>query len=324
MNNRFLLVLATLVGTMIGAGIFGLPYVVSKSGIIPGLFYFIVLGGIVTILHLMFGEIALRTTEKHRLIGYAKLYLGDWAKVLVSVSTIGGVVGALLAYLIIAGEFLEIIVSPWFVVSQTTLSVLFWAVLSLFILRGIQAIAKMELLMSSALFLVVGLIFVLAVPHIGIENFSLVDSANIFLPYGVVMFAFLGLSAIPEIADLFKGKKEKQNFDNVIVWASVITGSLYILFTLFVIGVSGKSTTDDALSGLVPFLGTNIAVLGSIFGLIAIAASFLVLGNYLKNSLRYDYKAPYLAAAAVAIFTPLVLFLLGIGRSRRNGDRADL
>ena len=53
-------------------------------------------------------------------------------------------------------------------------------------------------------------------------------------------------------------------------------------------------------------------VLGAVCGLNAIAASFLVLGNYLKNSLRYDYRFPYVVSAGIAVVTPMILFLLGL------------
>lgn len=294
-----------------GAGIFGLPYVISKSGIIPGIFYFVVLGGVVLLLHLMFGEIALRTKEKHRLIGYASLYLGKWAKKLVTVSTIVGMVGALLAYIIIAGDFLEIIFSSFLPFSSFVYSLLFWAFFSLFILRGIQTIAKMEFLLSLALFLVIFGVFLFAIPKVHLENFVLFDAAHIFLPYGVVLFAFAGWAAIPEVAELFKNRKEKGNLDNLIWWAFVPCGALYALFTFFVIGVSGPQTSQDALSGLTPFLGNHVVILGALFGMIALATSFLVLGNYLKNSLRYDHKVSDAVAAGIALGTPLLLFLVG-------------
>ena len=312
LDNPFLLALSTLVGTIIGAGIFGLPYVVAKSGIIPGVFYFVFLGGVVMILHLMFGEIALRTKEKHRLIGYAALYLGGWAKKLVTISTVVGIVGALLAYIIIGGDFLYIVLGSFIPLSNFAFAIVLWFVLSLFILRGIQTIAKIELLMDIILFVVVGVIFVFVLPHFQLQNFMLFDSLHVFLPYGVVLFSFLGLSAIPEIAELFKHTSEKRSLDNLIVWSSVICGGLFFAFTLFVVGVSGAATSQDALSGLIPFLGEKVVLLGAVFGLVAIAGSFLVLGNYLKNSLRYDYKVPYGISVAVAIFSPILLFLLGL------------
>ena len=312
LSNPFLLVLSTLVGTIVGAGIFGLPYVVAKSGIIPGVFYFVFLGGVVMILHLMFGEIALRTKEKHRLIGYASLYLGGWAKKLVTVSTVVGIVGALLAYIIIGGDFLYIVFGSLIPFSSATFSVVFWFLLSLFILLGIQAIARIEFFTNVVLFIVVGIIFIFALPHLQAENFVFFDSSFLFLPYGVVLFAFLGLSAIPEVAELFKHNSEKRSLDNLIVWSFIIAGGLYAAFTLFVVGVSGNATSQDALRGLTPFLGEKVVVLGALFGLLALADSFLVIGNYLKNSLRYDYKLPYGVSAAAAIFSPIVLFLFGL------------
>ncbi len=311
MNNRFLLAFSTLVGTIVGAGIFGLPYAISKSGIIPGLFYFIVLGGVVLLLHLMFGEIALRTQGKHRLIGYASIYLGVWAKRIVTISTIVGIGGALLAYIIIAGDFLQLILFSFLPFSNFAYSLLFWAFFSLFILWGIQAIAKTEFFLSLALFLVIFGVFLFALPKVQLGNFSLFEASRVFLPYGVVLFAFAGWVAIPEIAELFKNRKEKRNLDNLIVWALLLCGGLYALFVFFVVGVSGVHTSQDALSGLAPFLGNRVVSLGALFGMIALATSFLVLGNYLKNSLRHDYKLPNLAAVGIAIGVPLLLFLLG-------------
>jgi len=311
MNNSFVLALSTLVGTIVGAGIFGLPYVISKSGIMPGVFYFVILGGAVLLLHLFMGEIALRTAEKHRLIGYASLYLGDWGSMLATFSTLFGIVGAVLAYIIIGGEFFKIILSPILPFSDFGFSLLFWALLTPFILRGIQLIAKVEFFMNIALFAVIGLVFVFAFPHVNVQNFPSLQLNNIFLPFGVILFALTGWSAIPEIADLFKKRKEKRQLDNLIVWTFIIVTGLYILFSLFVIGVSGEQTSPDALSGLKPFLGKNIITLGALFGLLAIATSFLILGNYLKNSLRYDLKLSPVLSAAIAIFAPLALFLLG-------------
>lgn len=312
MNNSFLLALSTLVGTIVGAGMFGLPYVVAKSGIAPGLFWLVSLGGTVLLVHLMFGEVALRTQGKHRLIGYASLYAGDWAKKLVTVSTVVGVVGALLAYIIIAGDFLHLVFGSFVQVPHFPFAVAFWFCCSFFILRGIQTIAKMELVMNVALFAVMAGIFAFALSHVQPANLRLLDRAHVFLPYGVVLFTFWGLSAIPEIAELFKNSAEKRRLDNLIVWSSLLSGTLFLLFTLFVVGVSGQATSQDALSGLVPFLGEKVVVLGAVFGLVAIAASFLVLGNYLKNSLSYDYGIPSGAAAAFALGTPLALFLLNL------------
>ena len=127
-----------------------------------------------------------------------------------------------------------------------------------------------------------------------------------------MLFALTGWSAIPELSDFFKQKAEKRSLFKIIIWASVISVVLSVIFAFLVVGVSGLSTTEDALTGLLPFLGTKIIALGALLGLIAVAASFLVLGNYLKNSLRHDFGMPYVIASAVSVVIPILLFLLGI------------
>jgi tyrosine-specific transport protein len=165
--------------------------------------------------------------------------------------------------------------------------------------------------MNIVLFAGIFLIFFFATPHIQLKNFSLINTDNLFLPYGVILFALAGWPAIPEIVDFFTRKHEKRNIDNVIVIAGVIIIALYLAFSLFVVGVSGSATSPDALQGLIPFLGKGVIVLGSVLGLTAIAASFLILGNYLKNSLRYDFHFPYIFSAGISIIAPLLLFLIG-------------
>jgi tyrosine-specific transport protein len=311
MNHSFVLALSTLVGTIVGAGIFGVPFVMAKSGLLPAVFYFVLLGGSVMLLHLFFGEIALRTKEKHRLIGYSRKYLGKTAAGLAIFSTIFGIAGSLLAYIILGGNFLFLAFGSWIPLSETAFTVLFWLFLSFFIARGIQLIAKAEFVMNLALFLTIGAIFFFAAPHIKLENFSLVNIEHLFLPYGVLLFAFAGWAAIPEIGDFFKRTREKKQLDNVVVWASLITVGLYFLFGVFVVGVSGGGTTPDALSGLEPIMGRGIVLLGAVFGLVAIAASFLILGNYLKNSMRHDFHLSLPWAIAISIIPPILFFFLG-------------
>ena len=74
MSKNFIFALASLVGTIIGAGVFAIPYVMSKSGALTCFFYFLILGSVVLLLHLFLGEVVLRTKGRHRLVGYAEKY----------------------------------------------------------------------------------------------------------------------------------------------------------------------------------------------------------------------------------------------------------
>jgi len=70
-KRNFLSAAFTLTGTIIGAGILGLPYVFAKAGFVIGLFWLIFLGLTLIFVKLCLGEIILRTKQTHQLPGYA-------------------------------------------------------------------------------------------------------------------------------------------------------------------------------------------------------------------------------------------------------------
>jgi len=306
MNKNFILATASLIGTIIGAGVFGIPYVMSKVGILPSIFYFLILGVVVLLLHLFLGEIVLRTKGEHRLVGYAEKYLGKKAKVIVAIATILGTVGALLAYVILAGKFFNIIFP---VLTSTHWSLLLWALLSSLVLFGIKSIAPAEVFMNIALFVVIFLVFGFSFGKIQPSSFSLAKTGNLFLPFGVVLFSLVGWNAVPEIAKLLK---KKESLKSVIIATMVVVVCFYFLFGLIISGVTGDNTTQEAFAGLKNILGSTIIILGGIFGVLAVSTSYLILGNYLKNTLMLDYDFPRHSAFSVACFMPLILFLLGM------------
>ena len=75
-KRKFFAAAFTLTGTIVGAGILGLPYVFSRSGFFIGFFWLILLGLIMLFVNLCLGEISLRTKKIHQLPGYAEKYLG--------------------------------------------------------------------------------------------------------------------------------------------------------------------------------------------------------------------------------------------------------
>ncbi|MDP2909692.1 MAG: aromatic amino acid transport family protein [bacterium] len=310
-SKNFLLALSVLIGTIIGAGIFGIPYVIFKSGLIPGLFYFVVLGGAVLLIHLFFGETILRTKEKCRLPGLAQRYLGNWGEKLVMLSVAVGITGALLAYLILGGEFLRILLSSFLNLSQAQFTLIFWVLLSCFIFRGIKLIAPAELITNFLFFFIVFIIFFFSLPKFNFSNLPVLNLPDIFLPFGVILFSLIGWSALPEMLDFLKLPQEKKQIKKIIIAATLIVVLFYIFFALAVIGVAGKGVSQDALSGLLPFLGPKIIFWGVLAALITLADSFLVLGLYLKNTFIYDLKFSKNLATLVACGLPLVLFLVG-------------
>jgi hypothetical protein len=92
----------------------------------------------------------------------------------------------------------------------------------------------------------------------------------------------------------------------------IICLCFYFLFGLLISGVTGSNTSPEAFQGLVPFLGQKVMLLGAIFGIFAVSTSFLTSANYLKNTLIFDYKIPFLISFSLVIFIPLILFLIGV------------
>lgn len=308
MNKNFIFAVATLVGAIVGLGMFGIPYTASKAGFFVGLGYLIALGGIMVLVHLVIGEIVERTREKHRLTGYIEKYLGIRAKQIVGVIIIFAIYAALLAYLIVAGKFLELIFGNFS--DSFALGLAFWAVMSALVLRGIKTIGAMELFMTALLVLFTGMLFFSGAKSINASNFSGLNLGSFFLPYGVIIFALDGSFAIPEIRELL-GISSKI-YKRAIILGTLIPIFVYFIFMILIVGVSGPGTSEESLSGLSGSLGAGIVTIGAIFGLLAIATSYLVLGSNLKHTFQYDWKIKGWLAGLLVVSVPALIFIFGL------------
>src|SRR3989338_9096722 len=90
--------IATLTGCVIGAGILGIPYVVQKSGFWTGMLVLVMIGVAMLLVHLMVGDIARASKKFSQLTGYAHDLLGRKWMLLMLVSMIIGINGAMVAY----------------------------------------------------------------------------------------------------------------------------------------------------------------------------------------------------------------------------------
>lgn len=301
--------IAMLIGTIIGVGIFGVPYVVARSGVAIGLIHFGVLTLVVLLVHLWFGELTLRTNAHHRIVGYAERYLGPWGKRLAAIAGIGGVYGALLAYLIVAGSFLHQLLGPTFGGTDWHYSVAFGALAGLTVAFGLRLVEELEFILTAFLFIAMSLILIVGAQRVNVENFSTMNVTNALLPYGAILFSLSGASAIAEIRDILRG--HERFFSRAIDWGTLIASALTLLFVLTVIGVSGDATSPEAIAGLAPILGRSIVVLGAVLGFLAIATSFLTLGLYLNEVFRFDFHFSRVPAFFLGIGVPFLIFLLG-------------
>ncbi len=301
--KNFLYAIALLIGTIIGVGVFGIPYVAAQAGFGIALIYLIGLGAIILLVHLFYAEIVLKTPGKHRLVGYAQKYLGKWGKKIATISSVLGLYGALLAYIIVAGQFLKAIFNG----SAFSWSLIFFLFGALFIFLGLKIIAQAELFMTLFLFAAMAVIFVFGWGHIDWQNLQGLNFSYFFLPYGVILFALSGATAIPQMGELVANKKLK----SAVILGTLIPIILFIIFVIVVLGATGPNTTQEALIGLQQILGPKIMFIGLIFGILALITSFLTLGLNIKEIFWYDYKMNKNLAWVLACFVPLFAFILG-------------
>jgi len=295
---------------MVGIGIFGLPYAFAQAGFYFSLGLLVVIGLVTLLIDLMYGEVILRTDVQHQIMGYAKLYLDPFAQWLLFFSAVlMGYVG-LLAYIIISGDFLNTLLSPFFFAPISTYSVLFGVILSLAVLKGIKTVSHVELFFSCLFAVVMGLILFTGFHLIDPTNYIGFNRSNLALPYGILLFAFGGLMAVPIQRQLLVGQERK--LWPAISLAIAFTAGLYAIFTATVVGISGSATTPDVISGLYQYLGSNITILISLFGSFAITTSFLMLASAMVNTFYLDFKISRFSAWLLAVIPPMVLFLAGI------------
>ncbi len=118
MRKSIILPTGLLAATIIGAGIFALPYTFEKAGIITGLFYLVIFAGVFTLIHLMYADVIIKTEGFHRFVGYAEIYLGNIGKWLTVSVTVIGMIFVLVIYLILSISFINLIVSDQAIIND--------------------------------------------------------------------------------------------------------------------------------------------------------------------------------------------------------------
>ena len=298
-----------LTGAIVGVGIFGVPFVFAQAGLAVAGGFFVLITLLILTQHVMYAEVIERTGERHRITGYSEIYFGRYAKNFVGLGVLVSRYGTQLAYIVVANKFLNMLFGPVAGVEYLW-GVIFALIFSTGIVLGIRAMERVQIAFVIFLVITIGIILGLGIPRINIENFTTLNLKAAFLPYGVILFSLAGAPAIPEIRAMIK--QDGKHFVNSVILGSLLAALLTIAFAVVVLGVSGDSTSEEAISGLIPALGKEAAYLGAIMGILAIATSFLIFGINLKEAFRYDWKLNRVASEVLATAVPPILFLAGL------------
>lgn len=291
-------------GMIIGVGMYGIPYVISLAGFFLGTIELFVLTAVILLVHLMYGEIVLRTKEWHRLPGYARIYLGSWAQRLILASWLVAMPGALGAYALLGGEFL----SNLFGGAPELWSYRFLAVGAIVLFFGLRFHAKIDMATVLLLIVLIAGLFIFSSPYITLANFPESDLSQWFLPYGIIMFALAGMAAIPDMVGILE--HHPKLLRRAIIVGTCIPAVLYFFFTIAVVGVTGAHTSEEAIRGVAGVVGPWAGILGSAIGVLSTFGAFIAMGSVFKSMLHLDMKFGWKMSWFIAVFLPFLYILL--------------
>ncbi len=315
MQKKYFQAIAVIVGYTIGVGMFGLPFIVSKSGVLVFLAFIIVLGIVQHLLHLIYANMIVLTHKYHRLPGYVEIYLGKKGKIITFIAKLIGNYGALLAYLVITGIFLNQLFSPYLGGNEFIYSTILFIVEAFIIYCGIGMIARAEFFMTCFLLLIVCLITFKGWDLVRIENFAMIDWKYLLLPYGAILFSIDGGGSIPIVVKLLKRNRDK--IKKAIIIGTMLSILVIVVFTLTITGISGGDTTPDALVGVTKIFGNGIIIAALIFGVLTMVTSFLLVAESVRETLSWDFNVERNIAWALAVFVPYILYILGFNNLTR-------
>ena len=242
--NKTIGVLGIFIGSIVGSN-FGLPFVYAKSGLVIGLLVLVVLAVLITILQLMMAEVALQTQIRHRFIGYIGAYLGHHWKRIAMLAFAIAIFGSMTAYVIVAGGFLSVLLSPIFGGKEVVYGVVFALIANALIYRGIHFASRFEAVLTSVLIFLFVFVVLASLPYVQVNNLLTVNWKQAFLPYGVTLFSLAGIGVVPELRAVL-GWQARRSLSHLIVVGMVMI-TLSMAFTA-VVGVTGGYTPNALMA----------------------------------------------------------------------------
>jgi amino acid permease len=311
--RHYLFSVSLLTGTIIGAGIFSLPFSFKTAGLSSSLILLVILLWVNTLVHLMYADVIVRTEEEHRFPGYARAYLGKGAFNFGVLTTVISSLFVLTIYLVLSASFFNLLFDFG---SDVIWIFIFWLLGSGAVLMRLKQLGLLEFLITLGMIVIIGAISLFGVKS-GLGSLSLFGSADfnaILFPLAPIFFALGGRAAIPSIMQFFKRKSHNELFiRRSIIWGTAVPAVICFFFAVSVIRLS-KVVSEDAVTGLAGGVPPWLLGIIGVLGLIAIYSSYVVSGVNIKDILRFDLKFSKVAQLLIVIALPILLYLIGLNQ----------
>lgn len=298
--------IALLVSGTVGAGVLGLPYAFTHVGVVGAVAYCVVFGIAFWGLHRVVAALLIRQAVSEQLVGVVAKSLGKMAAKLMMLITHALFLASAVIFIVGIGQILAQLAGG----PALAWSGLFWAVAGLLVIRGIRTIKNIDFVLTVGLMVVLLVIIVRSAVPAATLAWPWWGNGPWWYPYGVVLFAFHGVMALPEAFAAVR--RDPVKFKRALGWSSVIVTVGYTLFAVLVLAVTGAATTEIATLGLGERLGPFVAWCGNLFALLAMSISFLMNSVEWRDSLCWDNHWRVRWALAAVLGLPMLVVLLGM------------
>lgn len=299
-----------LAATTVGAGIFALPWVFHNAGWQRATGWLVVLAALVIFAGYSYWRTLDAVGERQRLVGLARTHLGrEWGAITL-IGVLGGMIFALVIYLILAQRFLAILLP----LRPVAALVLFWALAILPATFNIRRFAAFESAGTLLKCLLIVFIFFSATNYDAVFASNTPVVPGFLFPFGAILFALSGWNAIEPMYEFWKGKRVgggQTSSLGAIVGGTIAIAALYFLFSAGILGslTNGSFLSPDTLSGLIGWPFWKMATL-AVLGLLALWTAYGINAREVENALHKDlHWNPTITFATVALVPLLIVFV---------------
>jgi amino acid permease len=311
------MMMGILAATTVGAGVFALPWVFHNAGWMRATGWLVALATLVIFAGYSYWRTLDAVGERQRLVGLARTHLGREWGALTLVGVLGGMIFALVIYLVLAQRFVAILLP----LRPVAALILFWALAVLPATFSIRRFAILENIGTLLKCLLIVFIFLSATNYSAMFASDTSIVPNFLFPFGAILFALSGWNAIEPMYEFWKNKRGGVGGSagggrvsplGAIAGGTFAIAALYFLFSAGILGsmTNGSFLSPDTLSGLIGWPFWKIATLAAL-GLLALWTAYGINAREIENALHKDLRWNHIAAFATVALLPLIIVFVG-------------
>ncbi len=295
-------------GAIIGVGIFALPYVVSRLGLLSGLASLVLFGLFCWLLNIAYAQVVLAGKENFQLGSYGGKYWGWPGELLGGLAVLVNIYGAMLAYLIGLGDFLRFLIPAG---GSIFLVIGFWLIALRMTVLGLKVITRVESWVTLLLVFLIITFLIWGITEIDLSGFRIGNQyryGNFIQLISVFFFAYAGFTVIPELGEIVRFNRK--SLFRAVALGSFLPIVLYSLFAVISLGLLGNQASEEFVFSLgqLSFFWSRLV---AIIAVLNIISSLFAFAFALREFWVRDIGLSRPVSLELTFLPPLLFYLLG-------------